>query len=89
MCKTFICYDANALYLWAISQEIPTGQHENIKTYDSKQLKDDILNDEYFGSVQVDIEPQTFISHFSEISPIVKNAEINLNNIFFSDNGWR
>jgi hypothetical protein len=34
-----IGYDANALYLWAIAQEMPTGKHEHIKIYDLKQLK--------------------------------------------------
>jgi hypothetical protein len=31
-CKKIIGYDANALYLWAIAQEMPTGKHEHIKT---------------------------------------------------------
>ncbi len=55
-CKKIIGYDANALYLWAIAQEMPTGKHEHIQTYDLKQLKKDILNNDLFGFVQVDIE---------------------------------
>jgi hypothetical protein len=51
-----IGYDSNALYLWAIAQEMPTGKHEHIKSYDLKQLKKDILNKYLFGFVQVDIE---------------------------------
>ncbi len=51
LCKKIIGYDANALYLWAIAQEMPTGKHEHIKTYDLKQLKKDILNDKLFGFV--------------------------------------
>ena len=35
---------------------MPTGKHEHIKTYDLKQLKKDILNNDLFGFVQVDIE---------------------------------
>ncbi len=31
LCKTIIGYDANALYLWAIAQEMPTCKHEHIK----------------------------------------------------------
>ena len=37
--KKIIGYDANALYLWAIAQEMPTGKHEHFKNYDLKQLK--------------------------------------------------
>ncbi len=51
-----IGYDANALYLWAIAQEMPTGKHEHIKTYVLNQLKKDIMNDKFFGFAQVDIE---------------------------------
>ncbi len=29
-CKTIIGYDANALYLWAIAQDMPPGKHEYI-----------------------------------------------------------
>ncbi len=56
LCKQIIGYDANALYLWAIAQELPTSKHEHIKTYDLKQLNKDILNDKLFGFIQVDIE---------------------------------
>ncbi len=56
LCKKIIGYDANALYLWAIAQEMPTGKHEHIQTYNLKQLKKDILNNDLFGFVQVDIE---------------------------------
>ena len=40
----------------AIAQEMPTGKHEHIKSYDLEQLKKDILNNSLFGFVQVDIE---------------------------------
>ena len=56
ICKKIIGYDANALYLWAIAQLMPTGKHEHIKEYDFNKLKDDILNDKVFGFVQVDIK---------------------------------
>ena len=35
---------------------MPTGKHEHIKTYNLNQLKKDILNNDLFGFVQVDIE---------------------------------
>ncbi len=38
-----------------------TGKHEHILSNDLKQLKKDILNNELFGFVQVDIEtPEMF-----------------------------
>ena len=56
--KKIIGYDANALYLWAIAQQMPTGKHEHIKTYDLKQLIKDILNDKLFGFIQVETKLQ-------------------------------
>jgi hypothetical protein len=44
------------IYIWIIAQELPTGKHEHVKTYDLKLLKKDILNSELFGFFQVDIE---------------------------------
>ena len=82
ICKKIIGYDANALYLWAIAQEMPTGKHEHIKKYDLNELKDDILNDKVFGFVQVDIEtPEHLKDHFSEMTPIFKNAKIKFEDI--------
>ncbi len=82
LCKKIIGYDANALYLWAIAQEMPTGKHEHIKTYDLKQLKKDILNNELFGFVQVDIEtPEDSKEKVSEMTPIFKNADIKIEDI--------
>ena len=82
LCKKIIGYDANALYLWAISQMMPTGMHEHIKEYNLNQLKEDILNDKLFGFIQVDIEtPENLKEYFSEMTPIFKNAEIKFEDI--------
>ncbi len=82
MCKTITGYDANALYLCAIAHEMPTGKHEHIISYDLKQLKKDILNNELFGFVQVDIAtPEDLKEKFSEMKPIYKNAEIKFKDI--------
>jgi hypothetical protein len=82
ICKKIIGYDANALYLWAISQKMPTGKHNHIKNYDLQQLEQDILNDKLFGFVQVDIEtPDHLKEYFSEMTPIFKNAKIKFNDI--------
>ncbi len=49
--KKIISYDANALYLWAIAQETPTGKREPIKICVLNQSKKDILKNELFGFV--------------------------------------
>ena len=82
ICKQIIWYDANALYLWAISQKLPTGKHNHIEKYDLQQLEQDILNDKLFGFVQVDIEtPEHLKEYFLEMTPIFKNAKIKFNDI--------
>jgi len=82
LCKKIIGYDANALYLWAIAQEMPTGKHEHITNYDLNQLKQDILNDNLFGFIKVDIEtPEHLKEKFSEMTPIFKNATIKFEDI--------
>ena len=81
-CKKIIGYDANALYLWAIAQEMPTGKHEHITNYDLNQLNQDILNDNLFGFIKVDIEtPEHLKEKFSEMTPIFKNATIKFEDI--------
>ncbi len=32
-CQRILGYDANALYLWALSQDMPCGQHKIIEPY--------------------------------------------------------
>ncbi len=65
-CKKIIRYDANALYLWAIAQGMPTGKHEHITNYDLQQLNQDILNDNLFGFTQVDIETPEHLKQSSQ-----------------------
>jgi hypothetical protein len=63
---------------------MPTGKYEHIISYDLKQLKKDILYNELFGFVQVDIEtPEdlNFKRKNSEMTPIFKNAEISFEDI--------
>ena len=55
-CKKAIGYDANALNLWAISQDMPTGEYQRIESYNLEQWKQDIFNDKLFGFMKVDIE---------------------------------
>ena len=55
LCNKAIGYDANALYLWVISEWMSTGNYKSIESYDLKQREEDILNDKVFG-VLIDIE---------------------------------
>jgi hypothetical protein len=61
---------------------MPTGKHEHITNYDLQQLNQDILNDNLFGFIKVDIEtPENLKEKFSEMTPIFKNATIKFEDI--------
>jgi hypothetical protein len=82
--KEITGYDANALYLWAIAQETPTGEYEDIITnYELKQLNQDILNDKIFGFIKVDVETPEYLKErfFSEMTTIFKNATMQFEDI--------
>lgn len=73
--KKIIGYDANALYLWALGNEMPCGQLTTINTYDT--IIDDIKSKKLFGFLECDIEtPVHLKDYFSEMCPIFKNIEI-------------
>ncbi|GMF66367.1 unnamed protein product [Phytophthora lilii] len=75
MCKKVIGYDANALYLWCLGQDMPCGRLTKIDPYIG--LIDDILADKQFGFIECDIEtPEHLKEHFREMTPIFKNVEI-------------
>lgn len=77
LCKKVLGYDANALYLWAISEVMPTGDYGTITQYDLQQLKSDVMSDKLFGYVECDIKvPDNLYEHFSEMCPIFKNIDI-------------
>ncbi len=66
LCKKVLGYDANALYLWAIAQVMPTGDYIHVTKYDLKQLKNDVMNDTLFRFVECDIKvPANLYDHFS------------------------
>ena len=80
LCKSVQGFDANALYLWAIGQNMLCGEHTNIEPYDG--LIDDIIEDRFFGTIECDIDvPEHLTSYFSEMPPIFKNTEVSYNDV--------
>jgi len=62
-------FDANALYLWCLGQDMPCGTLQYV-------TKNDIDLTTFFGLAEVDINvPPYLYKYFSEFSPIVKNIE--------------
>ena len=79
LCKHLAGFDANALYLWCLSQNMPCGElkFNNEGLDDIKTFLSDIENNKKFGFVEVDIHtPKHLKKHFSEFPPIFKNFVI-------------
>ncbi|EGZ08941.1 hypothetical protein PHYSODRAFT_339348 [Phytophthora sojae] len=75
ICKKIIGYDANALYLWALGNEMPCGRLTTIEAYTG--IVDDIVYDKIFGFLECDIRtPEHLKPYFSEMTPIFKNTLI-------------
>ncbi|KAG6590821.1 uncharacterized protein IUM83_19083 [Phytophthora cinnamomi] len=73
LCKKIIGYDANALYLWALGNEMPCGRLTTIEAH--PDIVDDIVNDKIFGFLECDIRsPDHLKDYFSEMTPIFKNT---------------
>ncbi|POM58373.1 Hypothetical protein PHPALM_36980 [Phytophthora palmivora] len=74
-CMKIIGYDANALYLWCLMNDMPCGRPVTIPLYD--ELIDDIFADKQFGFIEGDIEtPEHLKAYFKEMTPIFKNGVI-------------
>ncbi|KAG3068411.1 hypothetical protein PI125_g23420 [Phytophthora idaei] len=75
LCKKIIGYDANALYLCALGNEMPCGRLTTIDAYDG--IVDEIQADKIFGFLECDIRtPDHLKQYFSEMAPIFKNVLI-------------
>ncbi|KAG2764035.1 hypothetical protein Pcac1_g24382 [Phytophthora cactorum] len=75
LCKKIIGYDANALYLWALGNEMPCGRLTTIEAYDG--IVEDIVSNKIFGFLECDIRtPEHLKDYFSEMTPIFKNTLI-------------
>ncbi|KAG4043780.1 hypothetical protein PC123_g20757 [Phytophthora cactorum] len=79
VCKKIIGYDANALYLWALGNEMPCGRLTTVKAYDG--IIDDIKADKVFGFLECDIRtPEHHKQYFGDMTPIFKNVLIDCTN---------
>ncbi|GMF65996.1 unnamed protein product [Phytophthora lilii] len=75
VCKKIIGYDANALYLWALGNEMPCGRLTTVEAYEG--IIDDINAVKIFGFLECDIRtPDHLKIYFSEMTPIFKNVLI-------------
>ncbi|KAG3117010.1 hypothetical protein PI125_g4145 [Phytophthora idaei] len=75
LCKKVIGYDANALYLWALGNDMPCGRLTTIEAY--PDIVEDIKNDKIFGFLECDIQtPEHLKQYFGEMTPIFKNTLI-------------
>ncbi|RAW23001.1 hypothetical protein PC110_g20562 [Phytophthora cactorum] len=75
VCKKIIGYDANALYLWALGNEMSCGRLTTIDAYPG--IVDEIVNDKIFGFLECDIRtPEHLKEYYSEMTPIFKNIFI-------------
>ncbi|KAJ8566256.1 hypothetical protein ON010_g6870 [Phytophthora cinnamomi] len=75
ICKKVIGYDANALYLWCLGNEISCRRLTSTEAYDG--IIDDIISNKVFGFLECEIETlEHFKDYFSEMTPIFKNVEI-------------
>ncbi|GMF30080.1 unnamed protein product [Phytophthora lilii] len=74
LCKKFIGYDANALYLWALGNDMPCGRLATIEAYDG--IVEDIVADKILGFLECDIQtPDHLKDYFSEMTPIFKKKK--------------
>ena len=78
--KIIVGYDANALYLWALAQNMPCGELKRTTTDKPLHLIEDVKDGTFFGFVEVDIEtPKHLWNKFAEFPPIFLNTEVEEN----------
>ncbi|KAJ8561759.1 hypothetical protein ON010_g7919 [Phytophthora cinnamomi] len=76
--KKIIGYEANALYVWCLGNEMPCGRLTTIDPCEG--IIKDIMNDKIFGFLKCDVEVPEHSAelqyHFEEMTPIFKNIDI-------------
>ncbi|KAJ8048029.1 hypothetical protein HOLleu_00186 [Holothuria leucospilota] len=87
VCQKIVGFDANALYLWAIMQDMPTGpylrrrEETGFKLEKSRPaIRDDLL----FGAIECDIHVYVYDElkpKFAEMCPIFKNTNVSVDDI--------
>jgi hypothetical protein len=77
LCKSVIGFDANALYLWCLAQDMPCGTLKSKNIKEAKQCSkvpyyiNKVQNDKLFGFIECDIEtPEDLKEQFGEFPPI-------------------
>jgi hypothetical protein len=69
-------YDANALYLYCLGEEMPCGKLYWKENDDWIKYREELMADKFFGYLEVDIEvPEDKWEYFSEMPPIFINKE--------------
>jgi hypothetical protein len=92
--RQIVGYDANALYLWCMAQDMPCGKLQMFAVGEEKEKQENILmgvrSDQAFGFVEVDINvPPHLYQHFSEMTPLFKNTEIGFEHLSpLMQNNW-
>jgi hypothetical protein len=80
VCKKVVDFDANALYLWAIGQDMLCGDHEIVDAYPG--LVNDILSGLFYGVVECNVQvPEQLNDYFAEMPPIFKHSDISYENV--------
>ena len=76
-CAKIVGYDANALYLSAMAQDMPGGKGE-VVVYDNPQEGVERMRDlDWFGFAEVDIQiPKSLRGKFEEMPPFFSNKQI-------------
>ena len=80
-CKRILGYDANALYLSTMLNDMPCGKEKVIDYEDpvlaATELKNAIINGKLFGFVKCKLAtPKTLWTKFEEMPPIFVNREV-------------
>ena len=74
--KKIVGYDANALYLYCLGEEMPCGKLYWKEIDDWIKYREEVITDKFFGFLEVDIEvPEDKWDYFGEMCPIFINKE--------------
>jgi hypothetical protein len=76
--KKIVGYDANALYLYCLGEEMACGKLYWKENNDWEKYQKEVATNKFFGFLEVDIHvPEDKWNYFSEMCPIFVNKEYN------------